>query len=322
MEASYTKASYRNRLFAFFTDLMCMVVLGLIGVFLTQTIMNNVSFYKKANQTINDIQLSSHLYYERDDGTTKLLCDYLLIKTDNDYESVNKQLDEALTEFYTDSKYFIQDDPKSGLYLYNTLKIPEGETASSLFIFEDDTHSKIVERNDASKKDIYNFYVKVMSENAVHYVIDNANYISASRTISLTYYFIILLLPISLSVIIFELIIPLCLRRGKKTIGKLLFKIAVLDVQGLSCSWKRYCLRFIFFFFIEFLLSIVTFTIPLIISFTMAVFTKTGQSLHDYVINTYVVEAPMSSVMITKEEYIAKTKKSSEFVLDKDDVVL
>lgn len=322
MEVNYTKASYRNRLFAFFTDLMIMVMVALGGIFLTQTIMNNVPFYKSANEKINEIQLSSHLYAERDDKTTKLLCDYLLIQTDADYPKVNKQLDDALTSFYSDSKYFNQEDPKSGLYLYNTLKIPEGETSSSLFIYEDDTHTKIVEKNDADKKEIYNFYVKVMSENAVYYVIDNADYISASRTISLSYYFIILLVPISLSVIIFELIIPLCLRRGKKTIGKLLFKIAVLDVRGLSCSWKRYSLRFLFFFFVEFLLSVVTFTIPLIVSFSMMVFSKTGQSLHDYVLNTYVVEAPTTSVMLTEQEYIEKSKKSKEFVLDKDDVAL
>ncbi len=322
MEVNYQKAGYRFRLFAFFFDLMCMVILGLGGVFLTQTIMNNVPYYKSANTRINEIQLSSHLYAERDDGTTKLLCDYLLVQTDDDYEDVNKQLDEALTEFYSDAHYFPKSGLDSGMTIYNSYKIPQGETSSDLFIYEDETHTNIVKKAEASQKEVYDFYVKIMSERAVKYVIDNPEYISASRTISLSYYFIILLVPISLSVIIFEYIIPLCFFRGKKTLGKLVFKLAVLDVRGLSCTWKRYSLRFIFFFFVEFLLSVVTFAVPLIVSFTMLVFTKTGQSLHDYVINTYVVSAPTSSVMLTAEEYIAKTKKSSEYVLDKDDVVL
>ena len=322
MEVNYSKAGYRGRLFAFFFDLMCMVILGLGGVFLTQTIMNNVPYYKAANRRINEIQLSSHLYAEREDGTTKLLCDYLIVNDDSEYEDINKQLDEALTEFYSDPTYFEQSGDKSGMSIYNSYKIPTGQDSSDLFIYEDETHSTIVKKSGVTDKSIYDFYVKVMSENAVKYVIDNPDYISSSRTISLSYYFIILLVPISSSVIIFEYIIPLCLRRGKKTLGKLVFKLAVLDVRGLSCTWKRYTLRFIFFFFVEFLLSVVTFAIPLIISFTLLVFNKAGQSLHDYVINTYVVEAPTSSVMLTAEEYIAKTKKSSEFVLDKDDVVL
>ena len=299
-----------------------MVILGLGGVFLTQTIMNNVPYYKAANNRINEIQLSSHLYAQRDDGTTKLLCDHLLVNDDSDYEDINRQLDEALTAFYSDPLYFEQSGDNNGMSIYNSYKIPTGQDSSDLFIYQDETHTTIVKKAGVADKSIYDFYVKTMSENAVKCVIDNPDYISASRTISLSYYFIILLVPISLSVIIFELIIPLCLHRGKKTLGKLVFKLAVLDVRGLSCSWRRYILRFIFFFFAEFLLSVVTFAIPLIVSFTLLVFNKAGQSLHDYVINTYVVEAPTSSVMLTPEEYIAKTKKSSEFVLDKDDVVL
>ena len=72
MEVSYSKAGYRSRLFAFFFDAMCVTFLSLLLVFVTQKIMNNVSYYKDANEKINEIQLASHLYKERDDGTLKL----------------------------------------------------------------------------------------------------------------------------------------------------------------------------------------------------------------------------------------------------------
>ena len=321
VEVSYSKAGYRSRLFAFFFDAMCVTFLSLLLVFVTQKIMNNVSYYKDANEKINEIQLASHLYKERDDGTLKLKCDHYKINND-DYEETIEILDESLIEFYSDPLFFDQSDPKSGLYLYKTQKIPEGENSSELFVYEDENHTNIVPRASVSDEKIYDWLCKAMSEDAVKYVIDNPDYISNSRTISLTHIFIILTIPIAFSISVFEYVVPLFFYRGRKTFGKLIFKIAVVDNRGLSCPLGRFTLRFLFFLFLEVALSVVAFAIPFIISFSMFVFSKVGQSLHDYVMNTYVIEAPSTSVMISEEEYIEKMKKSKEYVLNKEDVAL
>ena len=161
-----------------------------------------------------------------------------------------------------------------------------------------------------------------MAEKAIKYVINSDQYVSATRIISLSFIFITLLVPIVFSVILFELVFPLIFKRGRKTLGKLIFKLSVVDNRGLSCSFWRFLGRFSIFFFLEVLVGIVSFAIPLIISFSMMVFSKTNQSFHDYVVNTYVVEAPTSSICLTQEELITKKEKDEKFVLNKEDVAL
>ena len=62
--------------------------------------------------------------------------------------------------------------------------------------------------------------------------------------------------------------------------------------------------------------------ILLFISFSMFVFSKLGQSMHDYIAATYVVEAPLKSICKTKEEYLLKHQHDESFVLNKDRVAL
>lgn len=320
MEVTFNRPKYRIRMFAFLFDFLCMAIVSVLLVFAMQAIMNNVPYYKAANQTTNDIQLNSGLYVKRNDGTTKLMCDYYHPESDEEYIQCNKDLDEALTKFYTNPEFFDQEDPKSGLYLYNIEKIPEGQSESGLFIYEDETKTTIVAKADASQKGLFEFYTYVMAEKAVHYVINNDAYISATRTISLTFIFLILLVPVLLSVIIFEFIIPLIFRRGNKTLGKLLFKLSVVDNRGLACSFPRFLARFALLLFVEVIAGVISLSITVIVSFSMMVFSKTNQSFHDYVCNTYVVEAPSKSICLNEKEYLEKHKRDQEFVLNKDDV--
>lgn len=320
MEVTFNRPKYRIRMFAFLFDFLCMTILGVLLVFAMQAIMNNVPYYKAANQTVNRIQLESGLYVEREDKTTKLMCDYYKPSTDEEYIKYNKELDDALTAFYKNEKFFDQSDATSGIHLYNIEKIPEGMNESALFIYQDETKTAIVEKSNASKSDLYDFYTKVMAEKAIKYVINDADYISVTRTISLSFIFIILLVPIMFSIIVFELIIPLIFRRGSKTLGKLIFKLSVVDNRGLACHFGRFLARFALLTFVEIIIGIVTLAVPLIVSFSMMVFTKTNQAFHDYVCNTYVVEAPSTSICLNEAEYIAKQKRDKEFVLNKDDV--
>lgn len=322
MEVSFSLPKYRTRLFSFFFDFMCMVIFALLAVFAMQAIMNNVPYYKSANQTLNKLQLESGLYVERKDGTTKLMCEYYRVEKEEQYEEYNKMFDEALTAFYKNPKFFDQTDPKSGIYLYNIQKIPEGESESKLFIYEDETKTTIVEKVDAKKNLLNDFYTQVMSEKAVAYVVNNNEYVASTKTITLTFIFVILLIPIVLSVFIFELVFPLIFKRGRKTLGKLIFKIAVVDNRGLSASLPRFLARFGLFFIVEVILGIVTFAIPLIVSFTMMVFSKRNQSFHDYVAGTIVVEGPMTSICMNEEEYLKKHEKDQNFILNKEDVQL
>ncbi|MGM9873364.1 MAG: RDD family protein [Bacilli bacterium] len=318
MEVKFNKPKYRTRCFAFLFDLMTMAISFCLLFLLSLTIMNNVPYYKNANETIDNIQLNSHLYV-RDNNRVRLICDYYVVEEDDDYRRYSLLMDEALTSFFSDSNFFPDGD---GMNIYNNLKISEGETSSDLFIYADETHTTIVIRGDVDYKDVYSWYNECVMNVALPYITSLTEYIEASKVVALTYYFIILLIPLFLSVFIFEYLIPIIISRGKKTLGKLIFKLSVVDASGLSCKVGRYTIRFLLFFFVEILLSIIAFLIPIFVSFSMFAFSKLNQSLHDYVSATYVVEAPLKSVCKTKEEYLKKHEEDEKFVLNKDKIVL
>ncbi len=318
MEVTYSKAKYSTRLFAFALDFLLMLITTLLLMLGSRQIVSNSSFYKEANQNINNIQLASHLYVENDKGIATIMSDFYIANNEEEMKELNTKFDNALTLFYSDPAFFDQTDPKDGLYLYNIQKIPNG-SSSDLFIYEDSSHTTIVAKSTATTKELYDFYCNAMNGKALQHLNNSNDYISNSKIISLSFIFLILLVPVVVSIIVYELIIPTCLFRGKKTLGKLAFKLAVIDVHALSPRYPRFLARF-GLVLLELLLSVVTFMIPVIISFSMFVFSKRGQSFHDYVTNTYVVEAPWKSICITKEEMINKQTKDSKFVLNKEDV--
>ena len=221
----------------------------------------------------------------------------------------------ALTEFYTNPTFFNQDDPNDGLALYNQQKLNSG-----YFIYSDDSHTSIVKKGDKTYAETYVVYAKLMKEDAVTYLMKNNTYISNTRTINLSFIFLILLLPIVISVTIFEFIIPLIFRKGRKTLGKLLFKLAVVDKRGLSPSFWRFTARFAIFLFFEVLLSAVSFLIPLFVSIGMFAFSKTNQSFHDYVTLTYVVDTSNSLVYLNKQDLEEGKKKAEELEIKPTDV--
>ena len=70
----------------------------------------------------------------------------------------------------------------------------------------------------------------------------------------------------------------LIFRRGRKTLGRLLYRIGYVDPKCFSPGFWRNLLRFVIILFAELILSVVTFGLPLIISFTVMVFSKKKQN--------------------------------------------
>ena len=138
MEVVFEKATYRNRIFAFAVDFFLFIVTALFLMMGSNAIVRNQGFYKEANAAINNLELSSHLYALRADGNAQLMCDYYTINEEEDYKKYSEKFDQALTEFFSDTSFFTTSE--EGMKIYNELKIPEGETQSKLFIYEDSTH--------------------------------------------------------------------------------------------------------------------------------------------------------------------------------------
>lgn len=98
------------------------------------------------------------------------------------------------------------------------------------------------------------------------------------------------------------LVPPLIFRRGRMTLGKLLYGIGLVDSNCLSPSIGRFLARFAIFYFSILVLSILTFGIPMIISLSLMVFSKNKQGFPDYMLRLTEVDAKRTKIYLSFQE--------------------
>ena len=313
MEVVYSKAPYGRRMFAALFDLACLFVLGSLLAWAYSLALPSFSFYKEAQETSLSLQKESHLFVEKNGA---------LLKIDKAYEGEKKEeantsYEEALEKFYLCDAFFPNGDGPS---LYEEQKIGEKAIVDKegFTYWEKSENGLLSPKKDKTAEEMNEFYMTALNDYAYSYMNLNKDFVSASRTIAYAGLYCIPVV-LNISLLVFGLIVPLSLRRGKKTLGKLVFGLGVLDVHGLSPKWWHYLLRFLFLLFLEVDLSLITFGLPLIVSFSMFVFGKRGQCLHDYVTNTYVVDAKNKKIYLDAKEYSIAQEKLQKISLENND---
>lgn len=98
---------------------------------------------------------------------------------------------------------------------------------------------------------------------------------------------------------------PLFFRRGRKTLGKALYRIGLVDSKIFSPTFPRFLARFSIFFFAEMVLSVFTFGAPFLISFTMMLVTKRKQGFPDYLLGLTEVDTSKQKIYYNKIEVMA-----------------
>ena len=89
---------------------------------------------------------------------------------------------------------------------------------------------------------------------------------------------------------------PLFFKRGRKTLGKALYHIGLVDDRVLSPTFWRFSARFLIFLFAELLLSLFTLGIPYIISFSLMAFSKKRQGFPDYMLHLYEIDTSKANI--------------------------
>ena len=93
--------------------------------------------------------------------------------------------------------------------------------------------------------------------------------------------------------LVLDLLLPLCLPEGK-TLGKLFFHLGVISEAGYRVKRSQLFPRFLAYFFLELCLGILTIGGLFLISYTMFVFSKKRQCLHDRIAKTCVIQSDLS----------------------------
>lgn len=280
------KAKTLRRVGVAITDIFILFFMFLIfNTYIISPIVATTTSYTKITEEYKQVILESNLYILTDVGYQEIIDTYNE-ETQNEKEFY-EYIDQKLNNFYL--KY---NNENINITSYNTKK-----EESNLFN-EDYTIS-----NNASIEALKEFYEVEYNEALRLFNNYDDYYMNLARTITI-YSIVIMIAALTISSLILYLIIPLFMPNGE-TIGKKLFSLGLASAKdGFKVRKSQIIIRFLVFFLFEILLSIFTLGIPLIISFSMLVFNKTGYTLHDYLAATVVLDRKSSVIYKDYEEFI------------------
>ena len=323
-EVVYLRPSLFRRVMANLIDLILLLIATFLILLGAREIVNRTPGHLTNLHTVESMRVDSGLYVEAK-GKIVSTSSYLKSNLDIPTEKKRMELAVAYIEGLDNAEYNIDGflnycsaAGKGSDELYKTVKKDYDKYRLDQIFSGDNAHMFIrnapttefpegeVVRNESCQaefKDYSNIYYYYMDNVGVGILSTSfPEYRNAMRTLSLDLFAIEIPVSFALAGILVYFIPPLFFKRGRKTLGKLAYKIGVVNAQCLNISFKQYLLRFTIFYFAILLLSLVTFAVPVIISFTMMVFSKGKQSFQDYLLGLFEVDTSGAKIYYTLEE--------------------
>lgn len=297
----YGKPKYSHRFFGATIDGMLLILATLSLFALAFLAGTHTRVYTGAQETTVRVQKASGLYVENpnDPGDMLLVSDYYQATEESGMtqQEVNNTLDRRLTSFFLDENalFFSGDE---GIIFYNSQKAQSGYFSENENLPDSDPSKYSVK---VGVDVIYPFYVDAC-ERAVGFLQRNKDYTDASKVIFWTTAVCVVIAYLIAYVLVFLMVPQIC-HRGYKTLGMLALKYGRLYVDGLNMTRSRFLLRFLFGFLLHGI-GFVAIFIPPAISIAMSMYGKYGQTLPDYLANTYVVDTAKTEIYFTPREYL------------------
>lgn len=319
IEVDYHLPRFSKRSLAAFIDLVLLFLLTAILATIFFFTCSAMPYYTAPQEDLVSLKLDSRigLFVPDDNGNPMLITDKYNESNTSDSTEIKEIYSTALTTFYSESDdlVFHNDDGSpsgDGVYIYNQLK-EEAQTSDGHFSLFDSTSATVdlhdpnafVENDDllADYLDDFISFYQTNIENALGYLSNASIYSKATRIKTYTWIGATLSSYVISFFVVF-MVMPLCLKRGYRTLGMWLGKYGIVYVDGLNPTVSRFLLRFLWRFLLEGLLSWVSLFIPLIVSSFMSYKGMYGQSLPDYLANTYPVDLSSAQIYLTPNEYV------------------
>ena len=314
-EIEYYRPKFTRKLAASFMDAFIFSLLSLLFVVISKAIGDVTPTYKQNSLELDTIKLDSGLFLEDNDGLVRDVVTIYNLDTETNSSVVEKEVVNSINNFFT----YVDNNLSHELYEsmikeYDELRLDqkliysyEGNTYK-LFIQKD---GKVVKNNEVviPSKSYISFYKNYIDNYALGYF-----HSKIDRVVTLEKYFsyvmaIEVIVGVLVGSIINYYVFPLIFRRNRYTLGRLTYKIGLVNKDVLHVSFGQFTLRFLIIFFLEIALSFVTFGIPIIFSFTMSLVTKKKQYFHDYLLGIEEVDLQDNQVYYSKDEVNAPVSK-------------
>ena len=314
-EIEYYRPKFTRKLAASFMDAFIFSLLSLLFVVISKALGDVTPTYKQNSSELDTIKLDSGLFLEDNDGLVRDVVTIYNLDTETNSSVVEKEVVNSINNFFT----YVDNNLSHELYEsmikeFDELRLDqkliysyEGNTYK-LFIQKD---GKVVKNNEAviPSKSYISFYKDYIDNYALGYF-----HSKIDRVVTLEKYFsyvmaIEVIVGVLVGSIINYYVFPLIFRRNRYTLGRLTYKIGLVNKDVLHVSFGQFTLRFLIIFFLEIALSFVTFGIPIIFSFTMSLVTKKKQYFHDYLLGIEEVDLQDNQVYYSKDEVNAPVSK-------------
>lgn len=202
---------------------------------------------------------------------------------------LNINVSKDLFTFYTEKYTSFEGNSNITIDGYKTNILKIGSSTSNILAFNDvDCTFTLI---DKTKFKLTISYFLSIYKTASEFVMSNQKVKSLrSHSTKIIVSAILWVIPVLLGFsLIYDLIIPLISRNGQ-TIGKYIFRLAVLSKDGYHLTKIRYIPRWFIYSVVEILFGFMTFGGMFLISYTMFMFMKKHQCLHDVISGSIVID--------------------------------
>jgi uncharacterized RDD family membrane protein YckC len=326
-EISYQKPYFHRRIFANLIDIIIFAfVFACLFLGARQIVTSSNSYQAKEKsilQTMND----SGLYVVTDGQATDLVS--YLEKESNDFSASDKKnrAQKGIGTFIAYVGAVNSSSAESKVQTaYDDYRLSSSLTYQDVPYFIRNS-SGTIEENSACPADyasyFSNAYAPFLDNQCQGYLLTLVpGYVSLVKYESQMLYFVEILPSYALAGLLVYLVPPLCNPRNHATLGKMLYHIGLADSRLLSVSFWRFIARFSIFYFAELILSLFTFGVPYLISFTLMVFTKNRQSFPDYLLGIFEIDLTHSKLYKSFTEIalegVSGAKKPIDFKMEEE----
>ncbi len=326
LTVEYTKPKFWHRCMANFVDFFIMLVTFLLLFIGARAIVQSTPSYKTSMTRLGEMQIASGLYREAESASTTTsnidivyYADTYLTVYGKEYEVVDQPVSKngVLVKAIDTFIKFCQENSSEERYLelvdyYKTARLEPTFNGVHYYLEEGDDvviNTTLSEDSTKAKEYYNNIFKPFIEKKCIPFLAVNVpEYRELNKVDYRCLLFIELPSSYLLAGILTYFIPPLFFRRGRKTLGKALYHIGLIDTRLLSPAFPRFLARFAIFYFAELILSLFTLGIPYIISFSLMAFSKKKQGFPDYMLRLYEIDTSKANIYMDYVEAATKNE--------------
>ncbi len=319
-EVIYYRPKFHRRVLANFVDILIFAFI-FAGLFsLSRYIMVNSREYNANFNAFNQIRVDSGVYIKEDNGQIYDIITYLNSDSKNSTDYKMKKARQAIESFidyahtaciYSDYADIVKNYNEYRLKDSMVYKNTKSEyNGTPLFVQDGDQiiENPVLFAPGSYVPNIYGYfytkaYTPYIDTNCQGFLTTKIpHYYELTRYMALMLIFAVIVPSYLVTGILVYYVPTICFRRNRYTLGKALYHIGIVDGRVLSPSFGRITARFAIFYFAELVLSVVTFGLPFLISFSIMVFSKNKQGFPDYMLGLTEIDTTRTKIYKTYDE--------------------